>query len=82
MLEFLEILASCTDIYSIRQNLDKYFLHEEFILADKAYPTFKWCITPYMNRENLTRQQENFNTRRQDKQLKEHLLFHLVNLDD
>ncbi|XP_018403784.1 PREDICTED: putative nuclease HARBI1 [Cyphomyrmex costatus] len=49
--------------HSIRQNPEKYFPRGEFILADKAYPTFKWCITPYMNRGNLTRQQETFNTR-------------------
>ncbi|CAL1671631.1 unnamed protein product [Lasius platythorax] len=48
--------------YSIRQNPEKYFPRGEFILTDKAYPTLKWCITPYINRGNLTRQQENFNT--------------------
>ncbi|XP_071576918.1 putative nuclease HARBI1 [Temnothorax nylanderi] len=52
-----------SDIYhSIRQNPEKYFPHDEFILADKAYPTLKWCITPYMNRGNLRKQQEKFNT--------------------
>lgn len=53
-----------SDIYNlIRQNPEKYFPNDEFILADKAYPALKWCITPYMNRGNLTRQQEIFNTR-------------------
>lgn len=57
-----KIFRNSNIYHSIHLNPEKYFPHSEFILADKAYPTLKWCITPYMNRGNLTRQQENFNT--------------------
>lgn len=57
-----KIFRNSNIYHSIHLNPEKYFPHSEFILADKAYPTLKWCITPYMNQGNLTRQQENFNT--------------------
>ncbi|KAI4468091.1 hypothetical protein MML48_2g00016492 [Holotrichia oblita] len=32
-----------------------------FIIGDKAYPIFEWCIPPYIDRGTLTHDQRNFN---------------------
>jgi len=51
-----------SDIYHlICENVKKYFPGNEFILADKAYPILNWCIPPYIDRGNLTREQRYFN---------------------
>lgn len=34
----------------------------QILLADKAYPLYKWCIPPYIDRGNLGDLERNFNT--------------------
>lgn len=38
-----------------------FFLGNEYIIGDKAYPVLSWCIAPYINKGNLTEAQINFN---------------------
>lgn len=45
----------------IIRNQDQYFDQGEYIIGDKAYPVFEWCITPFIDRGNLTEHQRNFN---------------------
>lgn len=44
--------------------LDKqsFFPNDEFIIGDKAYPVLTWCISPYIDRGQLTAAQKKFNT--------------------
>ncbi|KAK5647839.1 hypothetical protein RI129_002731 [Pyrocoelia pectoralis] len=43
-------------------NPNVYFEENYFIIGDKAYPNKKYCISPYIDRGNLTRRQKRFNT--------------------
>lgn len=40
---------------------DQYFQENQVILGDKAYPLFKWCLPPYIDRGNLGAIEYNFN---------------------
>lgn len=52
-----------SDIHNvITEHPNFYFEENEFILGDKAYPVYKWCIPPYIDRGNLARWQTDFNT--------------------
>lgn len=52
-----------SDIYAnITSNTERFFSNNEFIIGDKAYPVFEWCIAPYIDRGNLQEFQTNFNT--------------------
>ncbi|KAL4719201.1 hypothetical protein ACJJTC_019372 [Scirpophaga incertulas] len=35
---------------------------DHFIIGDKAYPTYSWCIPPFIERGTLTFAEKNFNT--------------------
>ena len=53
-----------SDIYQhITTNREDYINPEDVIVADCAYPALDWCISPYVNRGNLTPEQRNFNHR-------------------
>ncbi|XP_018365223.1 PREDICTED: putative nuclease HARBI1 isoform X2 [Trachymyrmex cornetzi] len=40
--------------YAVTANENAFFPNNEFIIGDKAYPVLPWCLTPYINRGNLT----------------------------
>lgn len=42
-------------------NSDEYF-NRQFIIGDKAYPLYSWCIPPFIDRGNLEPFQLHFNT--------------------
>ncbi|KAF7996136.1 hypothetical protein HCN44_010802 [Aphidius gifuensis] len=48
--------------HDIIGNQGQYFSQGEFIIGDKAYPVFDWCVAPFIDRGNLTQAQRNFNT--------------------
>lgn len=51
-----------SDIYQeFTSNTNDYFTEGSFIIGDKAYPLFNWCIPPYIDRGNLPEIQRNFN---------------------
>lgn len=51
-----------SDIFrNIMANKEDYFSENTYILGDKAYPLLSWCLTPYINRGNLTPSQIHFN---------------------
>ncbi|XP_066595453.1 uncharacterized protein [Prorops nasuta] len=45
----------------VMENYSEFFLNNEYIIGDKAYPVLTWCITPYINRGNLTDVKIKFN---------------------
>jgi hypothetical protein len=51
-----------SDLYnSVNNAQQQYFPREEFIIGDKAYPNLSWCLSPYIDRGNLTARHRNFN---------------------
>lgn len=38
----------------IQMDKQSYFPNDEFIIGDKAYPVLTWCISPYIDRGQLT----------------------------
>lgn len=52
-----------SDIYNnILLHPEEYFNDHQFIIGDKAYPLYKWCIPPYIDRGNLGILETNFNS--------------------
>lgn len=52
-----------SDIYSeFCNNTGNYFDADEYIIGDKAYPVYNWCIPPYIDRRQLQPQHVHFNT--------------------
>ncbi|XP_051162213.1 uncharacterized protein LOC127282158 [Leptopilina boulardi] len=56
-----------SDLYKdVDVNREALFPNDEYVIGDKTYPVLPWCIPPYLNRVNLTPDQErvrnNFNT--------------------
>ncbi|KAJ6648696.1 Fatty acid-binding protein, muscle, partial [Pseudolycoriella hygida] len=49
-----------------RQNImkarPKYFPTKEYIIGDKAYPVYEWCLVPYIRRRILNDAEELYNT--------------------
>lgn len=51
-----------SDIYrKFIENTEEYFEENQYLIGDKAYPIFRWCIPPYIDRGNLQAYQRNFN---------------------
>ena len=48
-------------IYNVMNDNYENLLNDTFIIGDKAYPLLEWCIPPYIERQQLTPQQSNFN---------------------
>ncbi|XP_024894120.1 protein ALP1-like isoform X2 [Temnothorax curvispinosus] len=46
----------------IQIDKQSFFPNDEFIIGDKAYPVLTWCISPYIDRGQLTAAQIKFNT--------------------
>ncbi|XP_071571317.1 putative nuclease HARBI1 [Temnothorax nylanderi] len=40
--------------HNVHKNYRYFFLNEEFIIGDKAYPIRKWCLTAYRDNGHLT----------------------------
>lgn len=40
--------------HNVNRNYRFFFLNEEFIIGDKAYPLCKWCLTAYRDNGHLT----------------------------
>lgn len=38
----------------IQTNKQAYFPNDEYIIGDKAYPVLTWCVSPYIDRGQLT----------------------------
>lgn len=58
----LRIFRNSTIYKSFLTRPETFFPNDEFIIGDKAYPLRRWCITPYINRGDLTLKQRHFNT--------------------
>lgn len=58
----VRIFKNSTIYKNIIRQKDAYFLPGTFIIGDKAYPIYDWCIAPYINRGNLQPYQVRFNT--------------------
>ncbi|KAI4455703.1 hypothetical protein MML48_9g00006859 [Holotrichia oblita] len=43
-------------------NNNRYFRNNEYILGDKAYPLYSWCLPPYIDRGQLNEVQTYFNS--------------------
>lgn len=51
-----------SDIYKLMtESPDSLFSPNEYILGDKAYPSTKFCVPPYVERGNFQRQHRQFN---------------------
>ena len=51
-----------SSIYSKLSTLsDQYLSSGQFVIGDKAYPTNKFCIAPYIERLNITLREKSFN---------------------
>lgn len=49
--------------HKILESKKEYFPDNEFIIGDKAYPVFSWCIPPYIRRGKLTEIKKRINRR-------------------
>lgn len=38
----------------VQAHKQSYFPNDEFIIGDKAYPVLTWCMSPYIDRGQLT----------------------------
>lgn len=57
----IRVFRNSPIFHEFRYNNHAYFGPNEFILGDKAYPLYRWCITPYIDRGHLNEMQTHFN---------------------
>ncbi|XP_012219683.2 putative nuclease HARBI1 isoform X1 [Linepithema humile] len=47
--------------HNVNRNYRNFFPNEEYIIGDKAYPLYKWCLTAYRDNGHLSQVENNFN---------------------
>lgn len=60
--EYLEIHQFTAILYKTGTK-QQYFDPGEYIIGDKAYPVTGWCMLGYIDRRNLTEEEQHFNSK-------------------
>jgi len=50
----LRVFRNSDFYHSVNTDSRHFFPHNEFIVGDKAYPLFRWCLTAYRDNGHLT----------------------------